>query len=390
MQLLHVIPAAVLLWPAVDAIARWLRLLSAEPGSPAVHRVERPLLVIPSRAEGLLAKPLCEDALGQGVVPVVILDGDDPTARAELTALGARVLVKEPAGPTKGAALAWFTENLGAEIDAASHVLVFDADMRLPEGYFAGLRVPEEAAVFQGPVRTSGVPAAGAARVEALSTAVATLADDPARTASGLPVRLRGKAMGFTPAAWRTGPGAGAATTAEDSEFTFRLLGKGYRVHALAGPLAFEEPAGGANAMAAPRARWFAGTLRLLVAEPALLARLLVTKPWGTLVLAADVFLRPRALVLLFQLAAAVAATVALTLGLGNAWTLAALVLALAGLLAERLAVAAARRRLGFPAEIPPVTFGDLVALLAVWMRALGKAARAPSRWHRARPEARV
>jgi hypothetical protein len=68
----------------------------------------------------------------------------------------------------------------------------------------------------------------------------------------------------------------------------------------------------------------------------------------------------------------------------------AVLVLALAGLLAERLAVAAGRKRLGFPPELPPVTFGDLVALLGVWMRAFGKAAVAPSRWHRARPEARV
>ncbi|MBL8111868.1 MAG: glycosyltransferase family 2 protein, partial [Acidobacteria bacterium] len=223
-HLLHVLPAGLLVWPAVDAIARWLRLLSSDRQAASGLPVGRPLVVIPSRAEGLRMKPLCEDVLREGVVPVVILDGDDPAARAVLTALGARVLVKEPAGPTKGAALAWATEALGAQTDAASHVLVFDADMRLPEGYFEALSVPEGAAVFQGPVRPSGVPAAGAARVEALSTAVATLADDLARSSRGLPVRLRGKAMGFVPHAWRAGPGAGAVTTAEDSEFTFRLL----------------------------------------------------------------------------------------------------------------------------------------------------------------------
>ena len=143
---------------------------------------------------------------------LVVLDGPDPDAEARLTRDGVHYLSKKSPGPSKGHALAFLAEQLGPRLDDYSYILVFDADMRLPEGFFRDLRVPEGTEAFQLPVRPAGVPAPGAPRVEALSLAEARL-DDRVRDAEGLPVRLRGKAMGFSPRAFRLGPAAATRTT---------------------------------------------------------------------------------------------------------------------------------------------------------------------------------
>ena len=117
---------------------------------------------------------------------------------------GVPYLSKKSSGPSKGHALAFVGEQLAERLDSYEFILVFDADMRVPDGFFRALFVPEGTEVFQLPVRPSGVPAPGAPRVEALSLAEARL-DDLARDAAGLPVRLRGKAMGFSPRAFRLG-----------------------------------------------------------------------------------------------------------------------------------------------------------------------------------------
>ncbi len=135
----------------------------------------------------------------RGVDVLVLLDGPDPDAEARLARDGVPYLSKKVPGPAKGHALAFLAESMGARLDDYAYILVFDADMRLPEGFFRDLRVPEGVEVFQLPVRPSGVPAPGAPRVEALSLAEA-FRDDLARSDAGMPVRLRGKAMGFSPA----------------------------------------------------------------------------------------------------------------------------------------------------------------------------------------------
>ena len=169
--------------------------------------------------------------------------------------------------------------------------------MRVPEGFFRDLRVPEGAEVFQLPVRPSGVPAPGSPRVEALSLSEAR-PDDLARDGAGLPVRLRGKAMGFSPRAFRLGPAAATSTTAATAKATLRLLASGVRVRALAGPFAFDAPASDAGAMGRSRARWFGGTLKLAFAGAGDLLRLAAKSPLGAFVLACDLWLRPRILLL--------------------------------------------------------------------------------------------
>lgn len=351
--------------------------------------------------------PLCRDLSREARASevrldlIVVLDGADPAAEAALSLEEVQFLVKTPAGPSKGKALAFATESLlGARPESLKEedfVMVFDADMRLQEGFFSSLLIPEGTSAFQLPVRPAGVPAPGPARVEAFSLAVATRVEDLARDAEALPVRLRGKAMGFTPEAWLEGPAAAHRTTAEDSEATLRLVARGVRIRALSSPFAFDEVEGGAGAMSRPRARWLGGHLKLLLTGASDLARLAASSPRAAMVLAADLWLRPRALVLsiLVLVALLADARLAILSLTGRAADSAALLPALlasllskAGLVFEGLGVLAARTVLGYPSEIPPVEPGDLARYLVVWLRAMGRAIRAPGAWHRARPDA--
>ncbi len=272
--------------------------------------------------------------------------------------------------------------------------MVFDADMRLEEGFFSRLAVPEGTEAFQLPVRPAGIPASGPARVEAFSLAAATRVEDLARDGEGLPVRLRGKAMGFSPRAWREGPAAARRTTAEDSEATLRLLASGFRIRALPAPLAFDEAAGDAGTLARPRARWFGGHLKLLVSGAADLVRIALRSPRSAFVLGADLWLRPRALVLGFLSLMALFSDIALVVLALRGETaslvppLLASALSKAALVLEVRASGAAREVLGTPPEVPHVSARDLAAFAGVWLRALGGALRSPGGWHRARREA--
>jgi len=396
--------------PALDATLR-LRRLTRGRGAPERGVCPARLLVlVPARAEGARVGDIASDvqrearAAGEGTTVDlrVLLDGPDPEAAARLERDGVLYLSKKFPGPAKGHALAFLAEHMGFELDAFDFVLVFDADMRLPEGFFRDLAVPVRTEVFQLPVRPAGIPAPGAPRVEALSLAQAA-EDDLARDAEGLPVRLRGKAMGFSPRAFRVGPAASTRTTVEDSEATLALLARGVTVSALNGPFAFDEPSAEAGAMARSRSRWFGGQLKLLATGFGDLAKGFARKPLGTFVLAADLWLRPRVLVLLALVLLAIGADIAMVVfSSSGAWGAAAsarpaallLVLLLLSLEAkmtlvfEWLSLAALRRRIGYPEEVPSVSLSDVGASLRMWIGAVFGGATAPSRWHRARPPA--
>ena len=396
--------------PALDATLR-LRRLTRGRGAPERGVCPARLLVlVPARAEGARVGDIASDvqrearAAGEGTTVDlrVLLDGPDPEAAARLERDGVLYLSKKFPGPAKGHALAFLAEHMGFELDAFDFVLVFDADMRLPEGFFRDLAVPVRTEVFQLPVRPAGIPAPGAPRVEALSLAQAA-EDDLARDAEGLPVRLRGKAMGFSPRAFRVGPAASTRTTVEDSEATLALLARGVTVSALNGPFAFDEPSAEAGAMARSRSRWFGGQLKLLATGFGDLAKGFARKPLGTFVLAADLWLRPRVLVLLALVLLAIGADIAMVVfSSSGAWGAAAsarpaalllflLLLSLEAkmtLVFEWLSLAALRRRIGYPEEVPSVSLSDVGASLRMWIGAVFGGATAPSRWHRARPPA--
>lgn len=341
---------------------------------------------------------LCADlareagAAGVELTPLVVLDGGDAGTEARLRETGAEVLVKEPPGPHKGAALAWAVAELDRSrpglLESHRTVVVLDADVRLPSGWLADLRIPEGAEAFQGPIRAEGVPAPGAARAEAFSLAVALRVDDPGRDAAGLPVRLRGKAMGFTPRAFRAGPASATRTTAEDSEATLLLLEQGIRVRCLSGPETIEERTEPGR-MGGARSRWFGGHAALLLGRAPLVARLLVRRPLSTLSLLLDLYLRPRALVLPALLglfvACALVSAVSLARGRGAGLFPLGALLAAGVLFFEGLHLRKARRLLGFGPDLPPVTPGDLARMAAVWVRAAGRGLFSPGGWHRGR-----
>ncbi|MFI5181600.1 MAG: glycosyltransferase [Thermoanaerobaculia bacterium] len=401
---LYLLFATAALPPLLDALGRLRRAEAFRPRPASGRRPERVLALIPARAEGERMLPLCRDvareaaAAGTRVETLVILDGADPAAEAALAGESIPFLVKSPAGPSKGKALAFATDTLQARTpDPASEaefVMVFDSDMRLEAGFFSRLAVPEGTEAFQLPVRPSGIPASAPARVEALSLALATRVEDLARDAEGLPVRLRGKAMGFSPRAWREGPAASSRTTAEDSEATLRLLARGIVIRALPCPFAFDEPAGDAGTLARPRARWFAGHLNLLMTGAGDLAKIAARDPRAAFVLAADLWLRPRALVLVSLSIVALASDVALVVFALRGETaslvppLLASVLSKAALVLEVRAATTARAALGTPSEVPPVSARDLAEFAVVWLRAVARAFLSPGRWHRARTDA--
>ena len=404
--------ATVAAAPTLDAFLRWRRLTAPQGGARPSGRAPGKLLaVIPSRAEGARVGDLASDLKresereektslkveegegGAAVDVLVLLDGPDPDAEARLARDGVHYLSKKSPGPSKGHALAFVAKQLAEGLDSYDFILVFDADMRLPEGFFRDLRVPEGAEAFQLPVRPAGVPAPGAPRVEALSLAEARL-DDRAREAEGLPVRLRGKAMGFSPRAFRLGPAAATRTTAEDSEATLGLLAKGIVVRALDGPFAFDESSADAGAMGRSRARWFGGHLKLLFAGLGNLVRSFARRPVGTFVLAADLWLRPRIFLLgTLAILASASDVLMVVLSSNGAWTALPFLLLLSllgksSLLFEWLSVAALRQRIGYPAECPPVSAADLSDSLLMWIGAVARGVTSPSRWHRARPPA--
>ena len=406
--------ATVAAAPALDGFLRWRRLTAPQGGTRAPESARAPakmLAVIPARAEGARVGDLASDLKRETLDVLVLLDGPDPDAEARLKADGVLTLSKKSPGPAKGHALAFLAQELGKRLDDYAYILVFDADMRLPDGFFRDLRVPEGTEAFQLPVRPAGVPAPGAPRVEALSLAEARL-DDRARDAAGLPVRLRGKAMGFSPRAFRLGPAASTRTTAEDSEATLALLARGVVVRALDGPFAFDEPSSDAGAMGRSRARWFGGHLKLLFSAFGDLVRSFAKRPVGTFVLAADLWFRPRIFLLGTLAILASASDVAMVILSSNgAWTgpaasgggaadgtarpvallVCLLLLSLLGksaLLFEWFSIVALRQRIGYPTECPPVSAADLSDSLLMWIGAVVRGVTSPSRWHRARPPA--
>ena len=431
--------------PALDAALRLRRLAAKGEGARDTSGEcarGRILAVIPARAEGARVGDLAEDLRREGkkreekislkgeetgagggvrraaprgaadVDVLVVLDGPDPEAEARLARDGVHYLSKKSLGPTKGHALAFLAASIGDRLDSYDFILVFDADMRLPEGFFRDLVVPEGVEAFQLPVRPAGIPGSGAARVEALSLAEAA-GDDLARDAEGLPVRLRGKAMGFTPRAFRLGPAVATRTTVEDSEATLRLLAAGVRVRALEGPIAFDEPSAEAGAMARSRSRWFGGQLKLVFVGFGNLMKLAISNPKGAFVLACDLWLRPRIFLLGALAFLALVSDVVLVFSSSNGtWSalaqgsgvpaavagvharpIALLVLLLllsfsakSALVCEWLSLAALRRSIGYPPEVPSVSFSDAFASVSMWARAVFAGVAAPSRWHRARP----
>ena len=189
--------------------------------------------------------------------------------------------------------------------------------------------------------------------------------------------------------------------------------GRGGRVRRDSDARAFAQQRGAvadSGGMARSRARWFGGQLKLFFVGFGELLRLAARNPKGAFVLACDLWLRPRILLLgTLAILAVVSDGVMLLFSSNGTGTAAAgasgspasgasvlllfLLLLLsfeakATLVCEWLSLAALRRRIGYPAEVPPVSFSDVLSSCSMWIGAALRGAAAPSRWHRARPPA--
>jgi hypothetical protein len=279
---------------AADAVVRGVLSFCARRAPRATSRaadLQRPLVLVPARGEG--------DRVGatlasvQGAAVVLLLDGADAAAEAAGVAYGARVVVKEPAGPTKAAALAWLAREHRATIEAAGAVMVLDVGSTLAPSFFERFAWPEGADVVQAVL--SG-DAGGAADSERLAQSY----EDRGREALGWNVRLRGtgsafRAQTFLDLAPRL------ATRVEDLEASLLLHRQTIRL-APADALVFDQKPESIGGAGAQRARWIVGRYELLIRRAPELARCIAHRPIEGLAWLVEIFGRPLSLTIPLRL----------------------------------------------------------------------------------------
>src|SRR5688500_16177763 len=120
--LLLFVPATL---AACDSLVRAMLWLASRRGSrpgsvtspqTAIGNAFRVLVIVPARAATARLEATL-DSTGHADV-LLLLDGEDPAAEARARARGATVVVKTPAGPSKGAALAWLVREHRQRIEA--------------------------------------------------------------------------------------------------------------------------------------------------------------------------------------------------------------------------------------------------------------------------------
>ena len=290
----------VLAAPSVfDSLIRMI-LLSAAGGrgeERRSHRVGKWLVLIPARDEGLLVEPtvssVASSAQGHPVEILVILDGGDDIARRTSESLGATVLVKEPAGPTKGALLRWVAENHQETIGAADAVLLLDVGSVLGDSFFDRFEWREGAQAMQAWLLGSG---AGAGEAASASELLAQVGEDAGRERLGWNVRLRGTGTALTPAAFfEIAPRL--VTQVEDLEASLMLASADAGIAmAPRGAVVRDEKPDRIQDAAVQRSRWLAGKLEVFLRHAPALYTLIRRRPLEGVAFVAEMLGRPLAL----------------------------------------------------------------------------------------------
>lgn len=303
-----------------DFFVRLLLLARSSGGRIACDEAPRTwLAVIPARNEGKhvlrTIESVVRNANRERVRTVLLLDGDDTEAREAASNAGAEVFVKEPAGPTKAAALAWLAAKHGdvlAEVDA---VLILDVGSRLSDRFFETFRWPAGSDGGQTWLRGTGEGVGDAA---AQSERLAQEREDRGRQALGWSVRLRGTGTVLRPR-WFSELMPILNTQVEDLEASLAAAARGARL-TMSCEEAFvvdEKPRDVASA-AGQRARWLAGRVQLLLKKPGDFARLTARHPGEGLAFFLEIFGRPLSLSLLLR---AIAGSIIAALSIGSpAW----------------------------------------------------------------------
>jgi cellulose synthase/poly-beta-1,6-N-acetylglucosamine synthase-like glycosyltransferase len=274
-------------------LARFAELRPARPTT-GDHEPGRWLVLVPARGEGAAVEPTLRTAMaaaeGRQVTVLLVLDGPDETARTLAENLGVEVVLKDPAGPTKGAVLAWAASVVTERFAQVDAIMVLDVGSTLPADFFTRFEWPPGADVVQSRLRGSGD---GIGRTVSLSESAAQLWQDRGRQALGWAVRLRGTGTFYRPQVLRrVAPELG--TSVEDTEATLLLASWGARL--ALGPegaaVADVKPEGVGEA-ARQRSRWLAGQLGLLARRSRSLLRLVHRRPLEGAAFIAELLSRP-------------------------------------------------------------------------------------------------
>jgi len=371
--------AALALLPVLDSLYRLVLLCCSHRWTRRVRQGGEPagyLVLVPARAEGEGVEPtlrsLVSAADGVKDRVLLLLDGPDPAAAEVAGRLGVEVVVKEPAGPSKGAVLGWACAHLWEDIERAGAVFVLDVGSTVGPGFFRQLKWAPGADGVQAFLSGTGL---GPARTAALSEQIAQRHEDCGREVLGWSVRLRGTGFALTPAAFATIAGR-LVTQVEDTEMSLLLAERGTRL--VMGPrqaVVFDEKPELVADAARQRARWLAGQLSLPLRQPGALARVLLRSPLEGLGFVAEIAGRPLSLTVPLRLLVAVLAGLqARDFGLLSPAGIVALVAAVSAVFDVLLNALSADFRLG-----------SALSLILSWMRAIVLLPRAFLSWMVAR-----
>ncbi|MGV8038642.1 MAG: glycosyltransferase family 2 protein [Thermoanaerobaculaceae bacterium] len=280
-------------------------------------------------------------------------------------------MLKTPAGPSKGAALAWLVSDAGGLLAETDAILIVDVGSQAGPGLFDALAFEPGVDGLQTRLAGTG---AGAGLAVAHSERVGQEWEDRGRQAVGWSVRLRGTGSALTPRAlaWVA---PRLRTRIEDLEATLLLASAGYRIELAEAEVRDDKPALVADA-ARQRARWLAGRLHLALRHPVALGKLLLRRPDEGLAFAVELMSRPLSLTAPLRLLLAAALTVSAVAGTGRP----GLEGVVAAILAASVVCDLAILRLAGSLD-----WRSAAKLVSAWVGAVVLAPRALWRWTRVR-----
>jgi hypothetical protein len=287
--------------------------------------VSRFLVVVPARAEGRLVTATLESvnaaAADHQASALVLLDGADADSEEAARLQGASSVVKEPAGPTKGAALRWLVEQHPELLSGFDAVVVLDVGSLLERKFFDALDSSTISPVMQAWLRGAGD---GVGETASLSERTAQEWQDRGRQVLGWSVQLRGTGMVMSPAAL-SALAPRLWTSIEDTEATLLLAADGERaVLTDPGCVVMDHKPSRVVDAARQRSRWLLGKLSLLAHRPRSIGQLLTRRPWEGIAFVCELVSRPLSVTAALRaLLAAIFAVDGLA-GTGGWWSLAA------------------------------------------------------------------
>ncbi len=333
------------------------------------------LAVVPARGEGRAVEPtlrsLQEAARGHTVRIVVLMDGPDEATAACCRELGVETVLKTPAGPSKGAALAWLVREAGRLMADADAVLLMDVGSQASPGLFDALVMDEGVDGLQTRLRGTG---SGTGLAAAHSERVGQEWEDRGRQTLGWAVRLRGTGTALTTRAlaWVA---LRLRTRIEDLEATLLLASAGYRLELADAEVVDLKPSLISDA-ARQRARWLTGRVHLALRHPLALGRLFLRRPGEAIAFAIELASRPLSLTALLRLLVAAALAVSAAAGAGQPWLEAAV---------AALLVASVMGDLAIVQLAGSIDWRSAAKLASAWVGAVLLAPRALWRWTRVR-----